>query len=170
MVNIWNRISDALVTKSLTLGKGAKVYAPNRAGNLVPVGLGATETLTAATTLTADDNGKTLFLSATTEFATTLPAPAAGLTFTFIVSAAPASASYTVVTSGSSNIIKGMVLSADLNAANDGDIETSGGDTITFADGVAVAGDRVDLVCDGSNWFAYGMCTVYNAITISTAS
>lgn len=166
----WNKITELLVSKTLTLGKGAKVYAFSRGGSLVPVGLGATETLTAATTLTADDNGGTYFLSATTEFATTLPAPRAGLSFTFIVSAAPSGASYTVVTSGSSNIIKGQVLSSDLNAANDADLETSGGDTISFVDGVAVAGDRVDLVCDGSNWFAYGSCTAYNGITITTAS
>lgn len=166
----WKKMTDLLVTKKLTLGKGATIVATTAAGGTTAVGLGATETRAAATTLSADENGKTIFLSATTEFATTLPVPQAGLKFTFIVAAAPSGASYTVVTSGSSNIIKGHVVSSDLNAANDADSETSGGDTVSFVDGVAVAGDKVELYCDGTNWFAYGSCAAYNAITITTAS
>lgn len=128
------------------------------------------EVVTATNVITADESGKTFFLSSATEFVSTLPAPKIGMRFTFVVTAAPSGANYTVVTSGSSNIIKGMVLSADLNAASDGDIETSGGDTISFVSAKAVAGDRVDLLCDGTNWFAYGYCTVFDAITITTAS
>lgn len=128
------------------------------------------EVVTATNVITADESGKTFFLSSATEFVSTLPAPKIGMRFTFVVTAAPSGANYTVVTSGSSNIIKGMVLSADLNAASDGDIETSGGDTISFVSAKAVAGDRVDLLCDGTNWFAYGFCTVFDAITITTAS
>lgn len=128
------------------------------------------EVVTATNVITADESGKTFFLSSATEFVSTLPAPKIGMRFTFVVTAAPSGANYTVVTSGSSNIIKGMVLSADLNAATDGDIETSGGDTISFVSAKAVAGDRVDLLCDGTNWFAYGFCTVFDAITITTAS
>jgi hypothetical protein len=55
-----------------------------------------------------------------------------------------------------------------LNAASDGDLETSGGDTITLVTAKAVAGDRVELRCDGTNWFAYGFCSVFDAITITT--
>lgn len=131
---------------------------------------GPAETLAAADTLTAAESGKTVFLSASTEFAVTLPAPAAGLRYTFIVAAAPSGASYTIVTASSANIIKGHVLSSDLNAASDADFETTGGDTITLVDGKAVAGDRVDLECDGTNWFARCSCTVFDAITITTAS
>jgi hypothetical protein len=128
------------------------------------------EVVTAANTITEDESGKTFFLSSATEFASTLPAPKIGMRFTFIVTAAPSGASYTITTSGSSNIIKGAVFSSDLNAASDGDIETSGGDTISFVDAKAVAGDRVELWCDGTNWFAHGFCTVFDAITITTAS
>ncbi len=128
------------------------------------------EIVTATNVITADEGGKTFFLNSATEFVSTLPAPAIGLRFSFVVTAAPSGASYTIVTNGSSNIIKGQIHSSDLNAASDGDIETSGGDTISFVDSKAVAGDRVDLVCDGTNWFAYGFCTVFDAITITTAS
>ena len=33
-----------------------------------------------------------------------------------------------------------------------------------------VGGDRVDVISDGTNWFAYGFCSVFDAITITTAS
>lgn len=167
---LWKKVTDLLVTNKITLGKGATIEATTLGGLTTPVALGATETRAAATTLTAAENGKTIFLSSATEFVTTLPAPRAGLEFTFIVSAAPSGASYTVVTASSANIIKGMVTSADLNAASDGDIETSGGDTVSFVDAKAVAGDKVEFKCDGTNWFAYGICSVFDAITITTAS
>jgi hypothetical protein len=167
---LWKKVTDILVTNKLSFGKGAVLEATTLSGTKTPVALGATETRTAATTLTAADNGKTIFLNSATEFATTLPAPAAGLAFTFIVSAAPSGASYTVVSASSANIIKGQVYTVDVNSATDPDFETSGGDTISLVDGKAVAGDRVDVVCDGTNWFAYGFCSVFDAITITTAS
>jgi hypothetical protein len=121
----------------------------------------------AASTLTADESGKTVFLKLSTGFATTLPLPVMGASFEFIVGTNPSSGGYTIVTSGSANIIKGQVYSSDLNAATDGDLETSGGDTITFVAAKAVAGDRVELRCDGTNWFMYGFCSVFDAITIT---
>ena len=124
----------------------------------------------AAATLTTADAGKTIFLKLAAGFVTTLPLPAAGLSFEFIVGTAPSAGSYTIVTSGSANIIKGQVYSSDLNAATDGDLETAGGDTITLVTAKAVAGDRVELRCDGTNWFMYGFCSIFDAITITTAS
>jgi hypothetical protein len=132
------------------------------------IGPVANTTLTAASTLTAADSGRTLFLSATAEFATTLPAPAAGLSFSFVVAAAPSGASYTIVTSGSANIIKGVQFTAE-DAGGSGDSGTAD-DTITFVDGQAVAGDRVDLVCDGTNWFAYAFTKLVAGLTFTQAS
>jgi hypothetical protein len=129
-----------------------------------------TEVVTATNVIAASESGKTFFLNSATEFVSTLPAPAAGLNFEFIVSAAPSGADYTIVTTSSANVIKGQVYSSDLNAASDGDIETSGGDTISFVSAKAVAGDRVVVKCDGTNWFAYGFCSVFDAITFTTAS
>lgn len=128
------------------------------------------EVATTTKGLTAAETGDTVFLSAAAGFVTTLPAPALGLRYTFIVRTAPTSNGYTIVTASSANIIKGSVYSSDLNAASDGDIETSGGDTITLVHNKAVAGDRVELWCDGTNWFAHGFCSAFDAITITTAS
>lgn len=126
-----------------------------------------TEVVTATNVIAASETGSTFFLNSATEFVSTLPAPAAGLKFRFIVSAAPSGASYTIVTNSSSNIIKGNIVTAEDAAA---DFETSGGDTISFVDGQAVAGDMVELFCDGTNWFAYGQSKVAAGITITTAS
>jgi len=123
-------------------------------------------TLAAASTLTAAQSGTTFFLSAATEFATTLPAPAAGLTYRFIVGAAPSGASYTIVTTSSANIIKGQAVNA---AGVAGDTGTAD-DTISFVDGQAVAGDTVTVISDGTSWFAYGMCAVAAGITFTQAS
>lgn len=127
----------------------------------------ATEVVAATNVIAATETGTTFFLNHATEFVSTLPAPAAGLNFRFIVTGAPSGASYTIVTNSSANIIKGNVVTSE-DAA--GDFETSGGDTITFVDGQAVAGDMVELHCDGTNWFAYGRSKVAAGITITTAS
>ena len=130
------------------------------------IGPDATTTLTAASTLTAAQSGQVFFLNSATEFVTTLPAPAAGLNYTFIVGAAPSGASYTVVTASSTNIIKGQAVNA---AGAAGDTGTAD-DTISFVDAQAVAGDSVTVISDGTSWFAYGMCAVAAGITFTQAS
>lgn len=128
-----------------------------------------TEVVTGTNVIAAAESGSTFFLNSATEFVSTLPAPAAGLNFRFIVTAAPSGASYTIVTNSSANIIKGNVVCSQ-DAGGTADSETGGGDTISFVDSKAVAGDMVELHCDGTNWFAYGTCKVFDAITITTAS
>jgi hypothetical protein len=127
------------------------------------------ETTTATNVLAASETGLVSFLSAATEFVTTLPAPAAGLEFEFIVSAAPSGANYTVVTNGSANIIKGHVLTSQ-DAGGTADSETSGGDTVSFVSAKAVAGDRARFISDGTSWFVVATCAVFDAITITTAT
>lgn len=165
----------ANISTHIKLRSGAKILNSTGATILDPANgpvtpLTNAEVVTATNVIAASENGKTFFLNSATEFVSTLPAPALGLRFTFIVTAAPTGASYTIVTASSANIIKGSVYSSDLNAANDGDIETSGGDTITLVDGKAVAGDRVEVWCDGTNWFAQAFCSAFDAVTITTAS
>jgi hypothetical protein len=122
------------------------------------------ETLTAVNTLNEAQSGSTLFLNSATEFATTLPAPALGLKYKFVIAAAPSGAAYTVVTASSANIIEGTVIvnGASVAAANE--------DTITFADGVAVVGDWVEVVSDGTSWFISGVGQAAASITITQAS
>lgn len=142
-------------------GRSASVLYP---GNSVSGG--RMKILTAASTLTHNDNGSIFFLNSATEFVTTLPAPFLGAEFTFIVKAAPSGASYTVVSSGSSNIIKGMQNPAATAAGDTGTTD----DTITFVDSQAVAGDMVIMYSDGTSWFAQAFSRVAAGITFTTAS
>ena len=132
-----------------------------------PVVTDATEIVTATNIIAAGETGRTFFLNSATEFVSTLPAVAAGLRFRFILTAAPSGASYTIVTNASANIIKGHVLTSATGAA---DTETAGGDTISFVDGASVAGDEVEVTCDGTNWFASCKCAAATGITITTAT
>jgi hypothetical protein len=158
------------IDHKLVLSRAAQLWAtlPNKTEQRVPVS--TARTLSATTTLTADESGATLFLNSATEFAVTLPAPALGLRFEFVVAAAPSGASYTVVSSGSSNIVKGHVLTSEVTAAGAADSETSGGDTLSFVDGQAVVGDKAVLVSDGTSWFVQASAKVAAGITITTAS
>lgn len=130
------------------------------------VALETFETVTATNVITAAENGKVFLLNSSTEFVSTLPAPAAGLHYTFIIKAAPSGASYTVVTTSSANIIKGMQLCAADAAGDTGTAD----DTITFADGQAVAGDMVEVWSDGTSWFAVAKSRVAAGITFTQAS
>lgn len=123
------------------------------------------ETVAATNVIAATESGMTYFLSHATEFASTLPAPAAGLKFTFIVADAPEAASYTIVTAGAAQIIFGHQVSV---AGDAGDVEATGGaTTITFVDGQAVVGDRAYLISDGTNWYAEVVTAVAAGATIT---
>lgn len=127
----------------------------------------ATEVVTATNVIAATESGATFFLNNAAGFASTLPAPAAGLTFTFVVTAAVTSVGHTVVCAAAGTLIKGHVLSSDLNSASDSDFGTTGEGTLTFVSNKAVAGDKAVFCCDGTNWFVQAACTVFDAITIS---
>jgi hypothetical protein len=124
------------------------------------------EVVTATNVIDAAESGTTYFLNSGTEFVSTLPAPALGLRFTFIVKAAPSGASYTIVTNASGNVIIGLQQSVAGDAGDSGTAD----DTITFVDGQAVAGDRVDVISDGTSWFAYANSKVAAGITFTQAS
>jgi len=71
---------------------------------------GGTSTPTTITTTKAvgvDESGTVFFINSATGFVTTLPAPTAGLRYTFINKTANTSGDHTIVTNASANIIKG---------------------------------------------------------------
>lgn len=126
-----------------------------------------TEVVTGTNVITAAESGSVFFLSSAVEFVSTLPAPAAGLHFTFIVSAAPSGASYTIVSASGTDNIHGVAVSA---ADAGGSVDSTAGtaaDTITFVDGQALKGDYVEVWCDGTSWYAFGACSDEDAITFT---
>lgn len=127
---------------------------------------GDAEIVTTTNVIDASENGRTYFLDLAGGFVTTLPAVQVGLRFTFIVKTAPTT-SYTIVCPAAATLFKGHVLTNDVNSATDADFGTSGEATITIVQSKAVAGDRVTVVCDGTNWHVEAACSVFDAITIS---
>ena len=123
------------------------------------------EDVTATNVITAAESGKTFFLNSATEFASTLPAPAAGLNYTFIVKAAPSGANYTVATNGGADIIIGMVTCA---TADDLGQYDANADVVTFVGGSSIVGDWIRVVSDGTSWYLSGACFVAEGITSGT--
>jgi len=117
--------------------------------------------LTETTSLTPGDSGKVFFLNSATEFTTTLPSVAdagAGFNVKFIVKAAPSSANYVISEKASSDtnvIIVNGINELEVDTDDDG-VSNTGCTFINFIDSVAIAGDWVELICDGTNWYATG--------------
>ena len=122
------------------------------------------ETVITTNVITAAESGKTFFLDLAGGFVSTLPAPAAGLRFTFIVKTAPTTGDYTIVTNGTTQkVLKGLaVIAADAV----GDV-SAGGTTATFVANNALPGDRVDVICDGTIWYMVGYAQVTAGLTIT---
>jgi hypothetical protein len=137
---------------------GGAAFAINGKSNAV--------SLVTTRTVLASENGKTFYLNLAAGFVTTLPAPALGLKYTFIVGTAPSGGSYTVVSAGSSNIIKGLQNSVAGDAGDSGTAD----DTISFVDGQALPADKVTVESDGTSWFAYAISKVAAGITFTQAS
>ena len=169
--NIELKAGDVIHVKGTDGNATLRVDAVS-SGSVTTYGMGSVglaRDLTAASTLTAEDSGATLFLNSATEFATTLPAPQAGVSFRFICKAAPASASYTIVTADSANILIGGINELEVDTGDDGPYDADG-DTITFVDSVAVVGDWVSLVSDGTSWYLTGQANADGGITVTKAS
>ena len=128
--------------------------------------------LTAAYQLLESDSEKIFMLNAATEFTTTLPAvedAGAGWKCKVVVKAAPSGAAYIITekTSKDTNvIITNGINELEVDTADDGPSNT-GHTTISFADGVAIAGDWVEIFCDGTNFYVTGQTAADGGITLA---
>jgi hypothetical protein len=116
------------------------------------------ESITAAKTLDAADSGKTFILPAT-GYAISLPALAEGLNYRFIGGAAVATTAYTIVAATAK--IQGSIELA-------GAVEIFANETtLTLVIAKFLAGDFIELKCDGVNWYASG--SVVTALGVTSA-
>jgi len=106
------------------------------------------EAVTGTNTIFEGENGKTFFLNSATGFDSTLPAPAPGLHYTFIVQTAPTSGNHTIGTNAGANVLYGTTLDivGDL-------VYGSAQDVINFVASTSVVGDRAEVVSDGTSWY-----------------
>ena len=120
------------------------------------------EAPTTTNVITAAESGTVFFLDAVGGFTSTLPAPAAGLVFTFIVKTAPTTA-YIITTNGGSNVLYGKVV----ERAGGAGVAGAAQDTVNFVASQAIIGDRYDFACDGTNWYMTGIVDVSAATTFA---
>jgi hypothetical protein len=133
----------------------------NFVSNDVTRQVGLVETLTGATTLTAEDSDKSFYLNAAAGAQITLPAVAtsAGFRYRFTVAALFATTAWTI--KAATNKIQGGVI---VNSVN---VPGADENTITFAHAADTIGDFVELNCDGTNWYVFGLGTAAGAITLT---
>ena len=124
------------------------------------------ENISAAKTLTTGDSGKVFTITQSSAFAISLPKAAdagVGWNAKFLLTTI-GSFAITIEPDSTEDTLIGMVVMADDGTA--GASSESGVDTLTFISGAA-AGDWVDLLCDGSNFYVSGMMHDNNHITIA---
>jgi len=115
-----------------------------------------TVAISADTTLTAADSGKTYLLDAIGE-AITLPAPYDGCKFKFLITAAIATSSWVITATDA--LISGSVTEAGL-------VQLAAAETaITIVHTKSIAGDWIELVSDGTSWFLSGQLSVASSLT-----
>ena len=141
--------------KATANGESFTVQGNDGVGTLV-------ETLTVATTLTGQDNGKTFILRGATEGALiTLGAVGTLANFKckFIVGAAFATTAWTV--KATTNVLFGGAI------VNSTFVGCSAQNLITFAHGAETPGDWLELVSDGVGIFVTGVAAAAGGITFT---
>lgn len=106
-------------------------------------------TLTSGMNLSDGSSGKTFFMDNAAGITATLPEPANGLEYTFIVKTAPTGASYRIQTTSAAGVIYGTI-----NETVDADAGTvQGASAKSFVSGSALVGDWMNFKSDGTNWY-----------------
>ena len=114
-------------------------------------------------TLTAADSGKVIFLNAAAGGTVTLPALKAGVNFKIIVGATAPTTIWIIASAEGDNISGVMTVNGALVAA-------VAEDFINFAANTAVAGDSIELECDGTGWYVKGLGSAAGSITATDPS
>lgn len=121
------------------------------------------EVVAATNVIAAAESGTTFFLNDATEFASTLPpVSSAGQRYTFIVTGAPAGASYTIGSAGGADVINIVAMTGEAASVA---LVAVGQDVLTFVDAQAVVGDWVYCISDGTNWQCSGAAAVAAGLT-----
>ena len=113
--------------------------------------------ISAATTLTAANSGKTYILTGVVGYALTLPAPSAGLKYKFIVQDLFATTDWVVTATGA--IMYGTVMELSTVQA------VAGATTINLELAADTIGDWIMVESDGTNWYVTGACAQAASVT-----
>jgi|TARA_R110000787_G_scaffold78811_1_gene172180 hypothetical protein len=121
-----------------------------------------TEIVTTTNAIAAAESGTTYILNSATAFVSTLPALAAGLRYTFYAGA-------TQVTGGNHTIVptNDNTIFGDYNVAG-ATVPASAEGSINWVADTMLPGDKVEVFCDGTNWYVSGSAAASGAITFTT--
>ena len=111
--------------------------------------------------ITVAESGKTFYLDLVGGFTSTLPAPAIGLNYTFIVTTAPTTAYFVTTTSGN-NLLFGTLL--DIVGEL---VYFSAQDVVRFVASTSLIGDRLEVESDGTNWYCKAFSGANGGITVA---
>lgn len=162
-MNLFKKINELIVSRSAKFAKGTVVTFTDPNGverNHNPF----VSAKVAAFTVPASESGMTYILNLAAGFAVTLPAPAVGLKYKFIIGISVTGSTTIVATS---TLVRGAILTNDVNSATDSGFSATGATTITLAANKSVSGDWVELVSDGTNWYMTAACSVFDAIALT---
>jgi hypothetical protein len=129
--------------------------------------------VTANTTLTAEQSGSLVLLGVASGATVTLPAPAEGMQFDVSVSVSRTSNSYKIITNSASVFLLGAYMAGDATIATSGDIFTGDGTshvalTIDGDTKGGLVGGHLRFTCISSTqWFVEGL--VIGTGTMATA-
>ncbi len=177
----WRKISDystasvtpteAALLDGVTAGTGlaSKVLTLDASNNVTIPVAGVIDERNAEVVITtnviaATENGRTYYLALANGFTSTLPLPALGLKFRFIVQIAPTTA-YIITTNAGANILYGMME----ERAGGAGVAGSAQDTFNFVASNAILGDWVEFYSDGTSWFYHGMVNVAAGTTVAVS-
>ena len=125
--------------------------------------LDTVEVVTTTNVITAAESGRTFVLNSATAFVSTLPTAAAGLRYRFYAGATQVTGgNHTVVCTNNDNTMFGSVTVAGVVVA--GTVEGS----INWVADTMLPGDKVEVFCDGTNWYVSGGAAASGAITFTT--
>jgi len=98
--------------------------------------------------ISASDSGKIFTVTQAAVGVNTLPALAAGLCYTFILRTAAANVVQIAAAAAATNIIGHSIVGPQAGAT----IRPGAGTATVRFSTTCIVGDRIDLVCDGTNW------------------
>lgn len=115
-------------------------------------------------TLIEEESGSTVLVTMTgsSDKTVTLPAAKAGLNFKFVVAASPSGSGDLKIASAVADTIVGLT-----NADGDADGATNTAADFVIIETAAVGGEVIELLCDGTNWYAFAHQSAVGSITLN---
>ena len=154
--NRFSNIATKVSYQAVSVNGGIQDFSETINGDRIDI-------VSATNVITAAESGKTFYLNSAGGFTSTLPAPATGLKYKFIVRTPPVSSgAYIITTNGGSNILQGTFL--DIVGEL---VFISSQDTLNFVSDKSLKGDFLEVESDGSSWYCSAFSGADGGITVS---